>query len=354
MAAVPRALPTSWPASVTPSQALGYLLARHVPIAQLPRGLTLIREAAGWRPRVVPASPGLGVHPLTVRAWLSAAREHAGVLGPPPGLIDLLAVLADELADPRVLADFGRWCGAGPGFEVRPRGPRRPNPPQAAPAETEPAEAEPAETAAEVVVPRAGELTRARTIVDLLMRRYGLSTVNRALERLAEAELRIDAGNDAQALRDLLGTGGFSAWLWPSRDVAAPLTVATTRLRGLGIAIPVEQLPVAVARTSLKRWPRVPGEWPLPVEAIRAWVNARADWRLTGDDTVEPVGPTSKPHRHDELIRSVLADRELTGAQLKQALTDAGMNPSTAGTAVHRSPLLRRRGRDRYLLIGER
>lgn len=349
---MPRELPTSWPASVTPSQALGYLLARHIPTAQLPRGLTLIREAAGWLPRVELTSPDLGMHPFTARTWLYAAREHARILGPPPGLTDLLAVLDDgvirtasrarvalaaadagELADPRILADFGRWCGADLAFEVRPRGPRR------------------AEKA-EVVVPQAGDLARARKIVDLLLRRYGLSTVNRALERLAEDNLRIDAGNDAQALRDLLGTGGYSAWLWPSRDVASPLTAALTRLRGLGIPIPVEQIPIAVARSSMKRWPQVAGEWPLPIEAIRAWVGAREDWRLTGDDEIEPVGPPSPLHRHDQVIRSVLDGRELAGTQLRQALMDAGLNSPMAGAAIYKSPLLRRRRRNRYFLIG--
>jgi len=247
---VPTALPTRWPASVTPAQALGYLLARHIPIARLPQGLTLIREAAGWRPRAGLTSPDLGMHPFTVRTWLYAARDHARILGPPPGLTDLLAVLgdgkirtaararsllqgADELADPRILADFAGWCGVDPGFEVLPQARRGSVP-------------------AQFVVPQAADLTRARKIVDLLIRRYGLTTADRALQRLADEGLRIDAGNDAQALRDLLGTGGYSAWLWPRRDVASPLTAAMARLRALGVPIPVEQLPVAIARSSLK------------------------------------------------------------------------------------------------------
>jgi len=351
---VPTALPTRWPASVTPSQALGYLLARHVPIARLPEGLRLIREAAGWLPPVGMKSPDLGMHPATVRSWMYAARDHAQLLGPPPGLADLLAVLgdgairtaararsaleaagADELSDPRTLADFAGWCGADLGFEVLPQALRR-------------------TIAAEFVVPRAADLTRARRTVDTQMRRYGLSTVNRALERLADEGLRIDAGNDAEALREVLGTAGYSAWLWPRRDVATPLTAAMTRIRALGIPIPVEQIPTAIARSSQKRWPRAPGEWPLPIDAIRAWVNAREDWRLTGNDEVEPVGALPDLHPHDRLIISILDGKELHWMALNQALKDAGLTSPMAGAAIYKSPLLRRRGRNGYFLVGRR
>jgi hypothetical protein len=283
-----------------------------------------------------------------------AARDHARLLGPPPGLSDLLAVLddgvirtasraraaleaggADELSDPRVLADFASWCGVDVRFEVLPPAVR-------------------STKKAEVVVPRGGDLTRARKIVDRILRRYGLSTVNYALEQLADDGIRIDAGNDAQALRDLLGTAGYSAWLWPSRDVATPLTTAVRRIRALGIAVPLEQIPVAVVRSSQKRWPRVPGLWPPPVDALRAWVNARDDWRLTGGDEMEPIGPLPEPHPHDQLILAILEGKQLPWTQLHQALKDAGLTAPMAGLAIYKSPLLRRQGRKGYFLIGRR
>jgi hypothetical protein len=351
---VPADFPTRWPASVTPSQALGYLLARHVPPARLPEALTLVREAAGWLPPIGIQSADLGMHRATVRSWMYAARDHARLLGPPPGLAELLAVLGDgvirtaararaaleaagaeELADPRILADFASWCNADVAFEVLPPALRR-------------------TAKAEFVVPDAATLTRARRIVSTVIRRYGLSTVNTVLDRLTEEGIQIDAGNDAQALRDLLGTGGYSAWLWPRRDISTPLTTAMTRLGALGIRIPVEQIPVAVARSSQKRWPRVPGEWPPPVEAIRAWVNAREDWRLTGNDEVEPIGPLPEIHPHDRLILDILAGSQLHWTDLHQALKDAGLTSPTAGAAIYKSPLLRRRGRNGYFLVGER
>lgn len=351
---VPTDFPTRWPASVTPSQALGYLLARHVPATRLPEGLTLVREAAGWMPPTGIRSPDLGMHRATVRSWMYAARDHARLLGPPPGLADLLAVLSDgvirtaararaaleavgaeELSDPRILADFAGWCGVDPGFEVLPPALRR-------------------TVKAEFVVPHAAELTRARRIVTTVIRRYGLNTVINALERLAEEGIRIDAGNDAQALRDVLRTDGYSAWLWLRKDISTPLTSAMTRIRALGVPIPVEQIPVAVARSSQKRWPREPGEWPPPVEAIRAWVNARDDWRLTSNDEVEPVGPLPELHPHDRLIIDILAGSEMHWTDLHQALKGAGLSSPSAGRAIYKSPLLRRRGRNGFFLVGQR
>ena len=351
---MPTVLPTHWPTSVTPSQALGYLLARHVPAARLPDGLTLVREAAGWLPPAHLKSPDLGMHQATVRSWMYAARDHAQILGPPPGLADLLALLGDgvirtaararstleaagaeDLADPRVLADFADWCGADLAFTVLPPAVRRTVP-------------------AEVIVPYLDALPRARRIVGTLIRRYGLCTVNRALEQLATEGIRIDAGNDAQVLRDLLNTAGYSAWLWPRRDITTPLNAALIRIRALGIPIPVEQIPVAVARSSQKRWPRIRGEWPPPLDALRAWVNAREDWRLTSNDEIEPVGALPELHPHDQLIRTALAGKELHWTELHQVLIDAGLTSASAGAAIYKSPLLRQRGRTGYFLIGQR
>jgi hypothetical protein len=207
---------------------------------------------------------------------------------------------------------------------------------------------------AEYVVPNADDLPRARSIVEQLTRRYGLSTVNRALADLAAEDLRLDAGNDAEALRDLLRTAGYSAWLWPRKKFATPLTSAMYRISAFGIPIPLEQIPVAVARCSIKRWPRVPGEWPLPLDALRAWVNARDDWRLTSDDEVEPVGPLPEPHWHDQLIHGLLNGKTLHWTELHEGLMDAGLTSPSAGAAIYRSPLLRRHRRDGYFLIGTR
>jgi hypothetical protein len=388
---VPAELSTRWPASVTPGQALGYLLARHVPISRLPEGLRLVREAAGWLPPVGLHSPDLGMHQATVRSWMYAAREHALILGPPPGLSELLTVLGDgvihsaararsaleaaeagELTNPRMLADFARWCGVDVPFVVLPPAARRYRP-------------------AEVIVPEADDLTRARRTVATLSRSSGLITVTRALHGLADKGIRVDAGNDAQAVRELLDSAGYSAWLWPKGEVATPLTTTLARIGTLPGPVPVEQIPAAVARTFQKRRPPLPGEWPLPVEAIRAWVRASPSWRLTTDDEIEPVGPRPAPEPHDELIRAVLSAPELPGpelpgpdlsgpqlsapgvsapevsapelpaarpsgkelnwTQLHRALKAAGLPSPTAGAVIRRSPLLRRTP-DGYVLLG--
>jgi hypothetical protein len=358
---VPTELSTRWPASVTPAQALGYLLARHVPISRLPDGLQLVRQAAGWLPPVGLHSPDLGMHQATVRSWMYAAREHALILGPPPGLNELLTVLGDgvihsaerarsaleaaeagELTNPRMLADFARWCGVEVPFAVLPPAARRYRP-------------------AEVIVPEAEDLTRARRTVATLSRGSGLITVNRAFQGLAEKGMRVDAGNDAQALRDLLDSAGYSAWLWPKGEVATPLTTTLARISILPGPFPVEQIPAAVARTFQKRRPRLPGEWPLPDEAVRAWVRASPHWRLTTNDEIEPIGSRPGPEPHDVLVRTVLtgpdpsgdraAGKELNWTDLHRALKAAGLPSPTAGAVIRRSPLLRRTA-DGYVLLG--
>jgi hypothetical protein len=198
------------------------------------------------------------------------------------------------------------------------------------------------------------DLGEARSIVEQVSRRYGLTTVNRALANLADENLRIDAGNDAEALREVLRIAGYSAWLWPRTDFATPLNSAMRRIGALGIPIPIEQLPVAIARCSIKRWPRVPGEWPLPLDALRAWVTVRDDWRLTSDDRVEPIGPPPQWHWHDQLIHGLLNGKSLHWTDLHEQLQDAGLTSASAGAAIYRSPLLRRHRRDGYFLIGVR
>lgn len=339
----PKRLPKRWPKSVTPAEALGYLLARHVPVHRLPAGPTLVREAAGWLPPVGLHARDLGMHQATVRSWMYAAQHHAAILGPPRGMRKLLKVLNDgvirspgrarsllvaagagEIADPRTLADFARWCGLDPGYELLQPRSRDPLP-------------------AGVVVPVRSELVRARKVVDVQARQFGVTTVDHALAALAEEGIRIDAGNDAEVLRELLGTGGYSAWLWPARDVPTPLYSAMVRIRALGRPIPLTRIPASVVRIPPKRWPRVPGEWPVPVEAIRAWVSARDDWRLTGDDAVEPAGPASPFHRHDELIHAALAGGAvLHWTELHETLTAGGMPGPGAGGAIYNSPIVRR------------
>jgi len=83
-------------------------------------------------------------------------------------------------------------------------------------------------------------------------------------------------------------------------------------------------------------------------------VSSRDDWRLTSTDEIEPLGPLPKLHPHDQLIRAALEDRELPWTDLRAALTRAGMAPAAAALAIYKSPLLRRRGRSRYGLIGRR
>jgi hypothetical protein len=140
------------------------------------------------------------------------------------------------------------------------------------------------------------------------------------------------------------------------------LTTTLARISTLPGPIPVEQVPAAVARTFQKRRPQIPGEWPLPVEAVRAWVQASPLWRFAATDEIEPIGPRPVPHPHDQLIRAVLSGpgptsedeatgRELNWTDLHRALKAAGLPSPTAGAVIRRSPLLRRTP-DGYVLLG--
>src|SRR4051812_7407312 len=68
-------LPTRWSASVDSSEALGYLIVRHIPPAMLPNGLRLVREAAGW-------SSGRTGRPGGGPSARGAAQQHARLFGP--------------------------------------------------------------------------------------------------------------------------------------------------------------------------------------------------------------------------------------------------------------------------------
>jgi hypothetical protein len=344
-------LPTRWPASVDTSQALGYLLARHVPPGFLPEGLRLIREAAGWVPASGVATGLMDVRPATVRSWVLAASEHARVLGPPPGMRELLSLLGDgvirtadsawsvlvaagagEAADPRILVDFARWCGVESPFDVMrlgPRGSRR----------------------VKVYLREATDLVRARTIVDTTVRQYGVLGADRALQVLGAAGVRVEAGSGGHGLREVLGVAGDTRWWWPRRNVATPLTKAMRRIQALGVRIPVEQVPDAVARTPHRRRSVTPGQWPIPAAAIRAWSRGQDRWHLTGEDELRPAEPVPIMHPHDQVIVKALTERSLSWKALHQALVTLGMASPTATAAIMYSPVLRPT-HNGYVLLG--
>jgi hypothetical protein len=346
------AQPKSWPASVTPAQALGYLLAHHVPRSFLPDALHLMREAAGWSPPSGRQPAVMTVTPAMARPWVQAAARHARSLGPPPGLSDLLAVLGDgiirtdhaartaladagagELANPRVLIDFAGWCGVDPPFSVLPVGTRRQR-----------------KVSAYLRDPE--DLTRARAIVATEGREYGLISAATALERLAAQGLRLDSGADSQGLRDLLGISGTEHWWWPRPGVVTPLTTAMDRLHALRTPVALVDVPPAVERIPRRRRAHISGQWPLAVDGIRAWANAHPGWHVNDQDAIEPQGPHHGAHRHDHLIAAALTGRELSWKDLHRVLIEAGLSPPTAGAAILYSPAARRTGTG-YTFIGD-
>jgi hypothetical protein len=52
-------LPGSWPPAIGTADAVGYLTARHVPVAFLPQGMgSSVRRPDGHRPAAAPRTPG--------------------------------------------------------------------------------------------------------------------------------------------------------------------------------------------------------------------------------------------------------------------------------------------------------
>jgi hypothetical protein len=332
-------LATRWPASANPSQALGYLIARHVPPAMLPDGLRLVREAAGWPSDRHGSTEWWDLRVGHARPWLAAAQQHARILGPPPGTADLLGILGDgvirtataaraalqsagagELADPRVLVDFARWCGADTPFTVLPLGVRRGRRVRAY--LTDPA-----------------DLARARAIAATRARHYGLVESAQVLRQVSAQRIRIDHADDEEAMCDLLGVTGGDGWMWPRRPVTTPLTKAMDRIRAHGHPIPVQQISAAIARNPRKRLPPVEGAWPLPLTAIRAWATAHPHWVLGADGVLTPTGPIPALHPHDHTITGILiVGQELSWADLRNALVQAGMSAPTAAAMILYSP----------------
>jgi hypothetical protein len=244
----------------------------------------------------------------------------------------LEAARAGETADPRILVDFARWCGVELPFDVMrldPRGSRR----------------------VQVYLREAVDLTRARRIVDTTVRQYGVIGADRALQVLGAAGIRIEAGSDGQAVREVLGVAGDARWWWPRRNVATPLSKAMRRIQALGARIPVEQVPDAVARVPHRRRTIMPGQWPMPPEAIRAWARGQDSWHLTDGDELRPAEPVSIMHPHDQVIVQALNERTLSWKALHQALVTLDMTSPTATAAIMYSPVLRLT-HNGYVLLG--
>jgi hypothetical protein len=196
-------------------------MARHAPLSRHPDALSLIRHAAGWRTSanaapVVGRQPGRGglVHGRDAREqirarqqarrWVNAAREHAAELGPPP---DLAA------ADPRILHDLARWCGAPLPIEIVPITRRRGRP-------------------ITVVLRRTSDLVAARDHARQLLRAPGILATPRMIDQLQVHGVHLeltppaatrDVDPPAQeeiGLRHLLGLAGTDDWLWPPLPAA--------------------------------------------------------------------------------------------------------------------------------------
>ncbi len=182
--------------------------------------------------------------------------------------------------------------------------------------------------------------------------RNGVVSRPRLLSTLREKDCRIDATTTGE-LGDLLAVAGEDAWLWPRTPARNPLATALARIAGLGRPVPLAQIPAAVARSVTPHRTIVSDEWPLPAEAVRAWVRHCADWELVGSDRIHPVRPGELRLPPDQRLVEVLAHRNqaLPWKKLHAALVDTGLSAPSSTVAIVRSPLLRR-ARNGYVLLG--
>jgi hypothetical protein len=346
---VRRTLADSWPRNATPMEAVGYLVGAHVPVRALPDGPALLRAAAGWpagRPPGALEVAGPDIRAYVVRSWLARLQEHAARLGPPPGLLPMLRRLGDgrlrgELdasrllqragagpdASAKVLVDVARWCGADLPFAAFPV-------------------ARPGSAAGAQVYARDGaDLRRARGLARARLGRTGLLAPDALLRSVTRQGVRVETGAEPVDLRHVLDVAGTVDWVWP-HHANTPLVRAMNRIRVLGGPVPVARIPAAVVRTVYQRRPPVPGEWPIPVAAVRAWAADQRDWVLTAGDEMVPVGPPQPARAHDELLAATL--REVGGpirwTDLVLALEAAGLPYVTASSVIYSSPLLHRQG----------
>jgi hypothetical protein len=347
-----RVLAARWPAGADAGEALGYVLARHVPLQHLPDGLALIREAAGL-PVASAADPACGVSGLNVGRWLEDARAHAARLGALGDLERLVCLLGDgrlrsrdaarelleaagagDLGDPQVVTDFAVWCGMElPYTQVRlgARGGRR--------------------AAAYVADPRA--LALARELARARLRPGGIVAACRLLDQINAAGVQVEVGGSPAGVHELLGVAGGGGWVWARTDGVSVLGCAMRRIAALDRAIPLQTIPRAVARSASRRRPDVPGEWPLPVDGVRAWAGAHPGW-VVHDSQVRPRRAPRQVKPRDQRVIDAFTDRRtLTWKQLRdRRVAGGGFSIDDAAAAIHFSPLLHR-GADGYTLLGD-
>jgi len=347
-------LPTRWPPGARTAHAPGYLLARHVPLPFLPRGLTLARQVAGWLPPGSPtgAAP-VGVDPGAVRSWLAAARAHAQILGPPPDLPAFLGLLADgvirsetaartllvtagagDASDPRILIDLADWTGTRLPIEVIPVGRRHGRPVQ-------------------VYAACAAGLARARALAAAWLRQRGVLAPDRLTRYLLEDGIRLELDDTGTDLRDILAITGTAQWVWSRSSRSNSLATTLHRLAGLDRDLPVSRIPEALYRSAVPRRDQIAGEWPPPLDAIRVWAGADPRWSVTAHDQLRYLGPVPPMRSVDQVMAAVLSEHGpvLAWHQLRDLLVGTGMSPALADVSITRSPLLYRQESGGYRLL---
>jgi hypothetical protein len=285
---------------------------------------------------------------------VAAARNHAGLLGPPPDLTRLLGVLADgtlrtsaaaqdalaqagagEAADPHVLSDFTRWCGQpAPYLVLKP--PRRL------------AHARPG------YVRDGDDLRRARLAARSALRRASILTIDQILGALHHRHVRVEAGHEACDLRWILGLDGRHDWAWLPPSYSTPLTRTLHRLTAADRSAHLRDIPDLVERVVDHRAHRSPDRPRLAADALRVWIAGTPTWTLTPDEHVTPT------RRQGQAVTS-RADQQLLNAldhsgprprrrDLRQALIDHGASPSNAEAIIRHSPLLARAANGQQLI----
>jgi hypothetical protein len=349
-------LPARWPGGAVTGQAVGYLLARQVPPAWLPYGgLMMIREAAGWTEPVheLEFDPvGAGTDPGLALSWVRQAAEHARRLGPPSDLRYLLGLLGDgvirsraaavvclreagagEAANPRVLLDLATWCGMDAPVQVITVGARTESP--------------------LVVYARARtDLVRARAIARNALQHWGILSLGTLIRLLGEHGVWVDVGDGDGDWRRILNVGGTGDWVWLSPERQTPLTRAACRIACLDRAVPLRQVPAAVARSTSPRRLVMRGRWPLPVAAVRAWAKSRPEW-IIDQETIISTSPVRRPRGRDLAVITAFTGGKpvLSWSRLRAALQEQKMTAVAAEAIIFWSPLIRRT-RSGYVLLG--
>lgn len=196
------------------------------------------------------------------------------------------------------------------------------------------------------------DLVQARISARKILQHWGILAPATLTQILAEHRFPVDAGDSPMGLQRILGLGGTHNWVWAAPHRQSPLTRALRRIATLNRAVPLRQIPAAVARNTSPHRPAMTGRWPLTLAAVRAWAHSSPDWSVERD-TITPIVPASRPRERDLAVITAFAGGEavLVWSRLRDALQEQGMTPLAAEAIIFWSPLIRRT-RSGYTLLG--